>query len=141
LGLLIAFFIAACGSEDDDGNAPVETSDTDICSLVTQAEAEDVLSAEVDTPHEEQESCVYATTDDTVEVRTSLLASPGSTPEEQYEAGFPDSEDVSGLGERARCNDGFVSTLMVLQDDQVLQVVGPTCALAREFAELALSRL
>ncbi len=69
------------------------------------------------------------------------------TPEEQYQAGFSSAQPVTGLGDKARCNEApsnatiKVSTLMVLAQNRVLQVVADTCATAIAFGKIAVPRL
>jgi hypothetical protein len=137
---------AACG-----GGGSQEKLDP--CSLVTKAEAEQILKVTIDPPTYEQNvstvrACVYASDEPFVEVRVALLEPPSPiTPEEQYQSGFTSAQPVAGLGEKARCNEAptaaliKVSTLMVLAEDRVLQVVADTCATALAFAKLAVPRL
>jgi hypothetical protein len=144
--LALALTGAACGG---GGSA----DKLDPCSLVTKAEAEQILKVTIDPPAYEQNvstvrACVYASDEPFVRVRVVLLEPPSSiTPEKQYQSGFDEAQPVAGLGEKARCDEAAaaslikVSTLMVLANDRVLQVVADTCATAVAFAKLAVPRL
>jgi hypothetical protein len=142
---VVALFGAACGG----GGAETKL---DPCSLVTKAEADQILKVSIDPPAYEQNvstvrACVYASDDPFVEVRVALLEPPSPiTPEDQYQSGFDSAQPVAGLGEKARCNEApagpiRVSTLMVLAKGRVLQVVAETCATAIAFGKLAVPRL
>lgn len=144
--LVVALACSACGG----GGSKEEL---DPCSLVTKSEAEQILNVTIDPPAFEQNvptvrACVYASDEPFVEVRVALLEPPSPiTPEEQYQSGFASAEPVTGLGDKARCNEApataliKVSTLMVLAKNRVLQVVADTCATAIAFGKLAVPRL
>jgi hypothetical protein len=139
IGLALAG--TACGSGGSSDKL-------DPCSLVTKTEAEKILGVTIGQPTFEQNvstvrACVYASDDPFVEVRVALLEPPSTiTPEQQYQAGFESAQPVTGLGDKARCNEAnLVSTLMVLAKDRVLQVVADSCATAVAFGKIAVPRL
>lgn len=144
------FALALAGSACGGGGSEDKL---DPCSLVTKSEAEQILKVSIAPPSYEQNvstvrTCVYASDEPFVEVRVALLEPPDPiTPEEQYQAGFSSAEPVTGLGDKARCNEADaralikISTLMVLAKGRVLQVVADTCATDIAFAKLALPRL
>jgi hypothetical protein len=145
--LALALAGAACGG---GGSA----DKLDPCSLVTRDEAEKILGVALGGPPTFEQNvptvraCVYASDEPFVQVRVALLEPPSSiTPEKQYQSGFDEAQPVTGLGDKARCDEApagspiKVSTLMVLAKDRVLQVVADTCSTAVAFAELAVPRL
>jgi hypothetical protein len=109
------------------------------CTLVTQAEAEAIIGAPIETPRMQPlgPTCVYQTRDSSTFLTMAVESINFNTVKSQIQNLAP----VAGLGHQAFCGTfGRPAIFVVLDATRVLNVSAP-CNLAQQFATKALPRV